>query len=84
MAATANQTCQIRLKDKQLGQDRRMVIPSVRIKWKEGSRYVYEPNEAVTSDFMVNYWATKNIRSLHKIQHNEPVTYFEIEILKCK
>jgi hypothetical protein len=86
MIATGNdkQPSQVRLKETTGPSDNRMIIPSIRIKWKQEGRFVYEPNETAYSDYMVNYWATKNIRSLQRVQTNQPISYFEVDILSCK
>lgn len=54
MDANLPETGVVKLKDVQSTADRRMIIPSVRIKWRQEGRYVYEPNEAAYSDFMVS------------------------------
>jgi hypothetical protein len=78
------QLCQVQLKDKFGPTDCRMIIPSIRIKWKQEGRFAYEPNETNYSDYMVNYWATKNIRSLQRVQSNHAISYYEVDILNCK
>jgi hypothetical protein len=75
---------QVKLKSTSGPTDCRMIIPSIRIKWKQEGRFAYEPNETAYSDYMVNYYATKNIRSLQRVQTNHPISYFELDILSCK
>lgn len=61
----------------------RMVVPSVRVKCKAPGAFVFEPLESSATDFVVSV-GDQNIRSLNKIQANEPVSYFEVEIKQCK
>lgn len=76
-AIDEKQKNQVRLKDTYGPLDSRMIIPSIRIKWKQEGRFAYEPNETAYSDYM-------NIRSLQRVQTNHPISYYEVDIISCK
>ena len=74
---------EVRLKPQSQKEAPRMVVPSVRVKCKAPGAFVYEPLESSAAEFLVIF-CNQNIRSLNKIQANEPAAYFEVEVKQCK
>lgn len=74
---------ELRLKSMNAKEVPRMVVPSVRVKSRAPNTFTYEPLENSSADFLVGS-PNQNIRSLNRIQANEPIAYFEIELRHCK